>query len=258
MQTGASMQADRASGQMNFFGGGGFGGGDELDKQALPDVAPWPEQQMLQYEKAVLGFYVTSNPLSKHADMIDIYSTTNTAQLNSKWQGREVTIGGMITKVRNIVTKNGRNAGAKMAVFELEDLQSKCEVVVFPKKLEMFADLVEVDKVLFVEGKVDCQRETPNILCDKLIAMEDIPDQMAAKLAIKVQGLDVTEEKVERIKNLCKAHRGKSPVYVSVQTTSGFQIVAKADRALSVRVDVEFCKKMESVVGRGNVKPMRN
>ncbi len=258
MQTGASMQADKASGQMNFFGGGGFAGAEDLDAQALPDVAPWPEPQMLQYEKEVLGFYVTSNPLSKHADMIDIYSSANLGQLNSKWQGREVTIGGMITKIRNIVTKNGRNAGAKMAVFELEDLQGKCEVVVFPKKLEMFAEMVEVDKVLFVEGKVDCQRETPNILCDKLIDMEDMPDQMAAKLGINLLGLDVTEQKVERIKNLCEAHRGKSPVYVSVQTTGGYRIVAAADRSLSVRVDVDFCKKMEKVVGRGNVKPMRN
>ncbi|MHC4551378.1 MAG: DNA polymerase III subunit alpha [Planctomycetota bacterium] len=254
MQTGASAQADKASGQGNLFGGGG----DDLDTQALPDIAPWPEQQMLQYEKSVLGFYVTSNPLSKHADMIDIYSSANTSQLNSKWQGREIVIGGMITKVRNIVTKNGRNAGAKMAVFELEDLQGKCEVVVFPKKLESFGDLVEVDKVLFVEGKVDCQRETPNILCDKLIAIEDIADAMSARVWVEMLGLDVTEEKVARIKSLCESHRGKSPLHVGVQTTSGYRIVAAADRRLSVRADVDFCKKLETVVGRGNVKLMRN
>ena len=256
MQTGASMQADRASGQMNFFGGG-FGG-EDLDTKSLPDVAPWPEPQMLQYEKEVLGFFVTSNPLSKHADMIDIYSSANTGQLNSKWQGREVVIGGMITKVRNIVTKNGRNAGAKMAVFELEDLQGKCEVVVFPKKLELFGDLVEVDKVIFVEGKVDCQREAPNILCDKLIAMDNIADEMSARVWIEMLGLDVTKEKVERIKTLCETHRGKSPVHVGVQTTSGYRIVAAADRRLSVRADLDFCKKLETVVGRGKVKLMRN
>ncbi len=259
MQAGSSMQADKASGQMNFFGAGGFGQGEQgQDQQALPDVQPWGEQQMLLYEKEVLGFYVTSNPLSKYADMIDIYSSANTGQLNSKWQGRDVVIGGMVTKIRNIVTKNGRNAGAKMAVFELEDLQSKCEVVVFPKKLEAFADLLQVDKVLFVEGKVDCQRENPNILCEKLIAMEDIADQMAARVWIELLSLDVNEEKAERIRTLCKTHRGKSPVHVSVQTTGGYRIATIADKTYSVRADVDFCKKMEAVVGRGNVKLMRN
>ena len=53
---------------------------------------------MLTYEKEVLGFYVTSNPLSKHAEMISVYSTSNTSQLSAKQEGREVVIGGMITK----------------------------------------------------------------------------------------------------------------------------------------------------------------
>jgi len=256
---GASMQADKASGQMNFFGAGGFGQDEQSqEQQALPDVQPWGEQQMLQYEKEVLGFYVTSNPLSKHADMISVYSTVNTSQLTQKSEGREVIIGGMVTKVRHIVTRNGRNAGAKMAVFELEDVQGKCEVVMFPKVLEKFNELLEIDNIVFVKGTVDCRRENPNIICDELFSMEEASEKLAARIGIEMLSLDVTEEKVEKIRNLCKTHRGKSPVHVSVQTTGGYRIAAVADRTLSVRADVDFCRKLETVVGRGNVKLMRN
>ncbi|MHC5146157.1 MAG: DNA polymerase III subunit alpha, partial [Planctomycetota bacterium] len=258
MQMGSSMQSDAASGQMNFFGDGGFGGDDQSDEQSLPDVQPWPEQMMLQFEKDVLGFYVTSNPLSKHAKMIDIYSTVNTSRLSHKSQGREVVIGGMIMKIRQMVTKNGRNAGAKMAVFELEDLQGKVEVVMFPKKLEQFAELVQVDQVLFVRGKVDCQRETPNILCDELIPMEDMAEKFAARVSIELLTVNVSPATIEQIKNLCKTHRGKSPLHVNVQTTGGYRITTVADKAMNVRADVDFCTKMEKVVGRGNVKLMRN
>ena len=80
---------------------------------------------MLTYEKDVLGFYVTSNPLSKHAEEIAAYSTVNTSQLAAKEQ-QEVVIGGMVTKIRHIVTKNGRNAGSKMAVFALAGFAGKC------------------------------------------------------------------------------------------------------------------------------------
>ncbi len=258
MQAGASMQADKLSGQMNFFGDAGFGGGQSQDGPTLPDVPPWGEQQMLQYEKEVLGFYVTSNPLSKHADIINVYSSVNTTQLTSKSEGREVIIGGMIAKIRHIVTKNGRNAGAKMAVFELEDVQGKCEVVMFPKTLDKFHELVDIDRIVFVKGTVDCRRENPNIICEELYSLEEAAEKLAARVWIEMLSLDITEEKIERIRRLCQAHRGRSRVHIGMQTTGGYRIEAVADRSLNVRMDVEFCKKMETIVGRGNVKPMRN
>ena len=64
---------------------------------------------MLTYEKEVLGFYVTSNPLSKHATDLDAYSTLNTSELVNRKEGAEVVIGGMVTKIRQMVTKNGQD-----------------------------------------------------------------------------------------------------------------------------------------------------
>ncbi|MCI0498486.1 MAG: DNA polymerase III subunit alpha [Planctomycetales bacterium] len=258
MQVGSSVQADKARGQGVLFGGDGGGMSEQPDAKSLPDVPPWPEQQMLQYEKDVLGFYVTSNPISRHADMINVYSTVNTSQLAQKSEGSTVTIGGMIVKIRHTVTKNGKHAGSKMAVLELEDVQGKCEVVLFPKALEKFGHLLAVDKIVFVRGTVDCRRENPNILCDELFAMEDAADKLAARVWIDLLTLDVSEEKVQKIRHLCSTHRGRSPVNVTVQTPGGYRIVAAADKTLSVRADVDFCRKLETVVGRGNVKLMRN
>ena len=80
---------------------------------------------------------------------------------------------------------------------------------------------------------------------------------MSARVWIEMLGLDVTEEKIARIRNLCETHRGKSPVHVGIQTTSGYRIVAAADRRLSVRADMDLRKKLETVVGRGKVKFLR-
>lgn len=258
MQVGASMQADRASGQMNFLGAGIFSATEQDDAKNLPDVPPWPEQQMLQYEKEVLGFYVTSNPLSRHADMISVYSTANTSQLAQKGEGYQVIIGGMISKIRFTVTKNGKSAGAKMAVFELEDVQGKCEVVLFPKVLEKYSSLLKVDNIVFVRGTVDCRRELPNVHCDEMFAIDEVTEKLAARVWIDLMTIDVTEEKIRKIRHLCSTHRGKSPLSVSVQTPGGYRIVAIADKTLNVRADVDFIRKMETVVGRGKVKLMRH
>ncbi len=250
MELGTSLQSDKASGQMNFFSQP-----DQIDyaqdQHRLPDVAPWTEQQMLTYEKQVLGFYVTSNPLSHHAEILDIYSTHNSSQLADASPDREVVVGGMIGKIRYNLTKNGKNAGAKMAVFVLEDLQGQVEVVLFPRKLNQFAELVAEDNVVFVRGNLDFRREKPNILASELITLEEAQNKIGGKVRLSLDSLDVTEEKVMQIKAVCECHRGKSPVYVAVRTNKG-KVLATADKSLCVHPDLDFCRKMKQLVGAGN------
>ncbi|MBN1818694.1 MAG: DNA polymerase III subunit alpha [Sedimentisphaerales bacterium] len=259
MQIGQRMQADAQSGQMNLFGAGGFGDSEAMEKdfESLPKVQPWTEMQMLTYEKEVLGMFVTKNPLSKHAMELDAYSNANTAELSSRGQDMEVVIGGMVTKIRQIVTRNGRNAGAKMAVFELQDLQGKCEVVLFPRILEQYSDLLAVDKIVFARGKVDCSRETPNVICDELIALEQASEKLAAKIWVHFDHQEVTEDLVRRVRSLCESHRGKSPLHVSVITPRGYRIMAVADPKLSVKPDSIFCEKLRGIVGRSHVELAR-
>jgi DNA polymerase-3 subunit alpha len=250
MGSGASLQGDRLAGQMNLFGQAAADDYSQ-DHQRLPDVPPWPEAQMLAYEKEVLGFYVTSNPLSHHAQTIDVYSSTDTSHLAEVSQDKEVLIGGMVTKIRYNLTKTGRNAGAKMAVFTLLDLQGQVDVVLFPSVLSEFGSAVAEDKVLFVKGRVDHSRERPNILASEVIPLEDIRRKVAAKVRIRLNAKEITEEKVHQIKSLCEHHRGKSPVLVAVQTEKG-KVYAAADKQLSVDPDVEFCQQMRQLVGEEN------
>jgi len=250
MQIGLRVQADRQKGQMNFFGQ--ISDADySQDHEKLPHVAPWPEPMMLNYEKQVLGFYVTNNPLSHYAETINLYSTMNAAQLAEASQDKPIVIGGMITKIRYHVTKRGRNAGAKMAVFILEDLQGKVEVVLFPETLKKYADYLIEDKAVFVRGKVDCRRETPNVFAEELIALDEVTEKLAAKVKLKLNAKDVTKEKVAMIKSICQHHRGKSPVYIALRTDKG-RIYAAVDQKLSVNPDAEFCREMIQAVGEGN------
>ncbi len=253
MEFGASLQSDRQKGQMSIFGQIAEEDDYSQDHKSLPDVAPWPEPQMLAYEKQVLGFYVTSNPLSHHAETISIYSTHNISQLTQAPQDRQIIIGGMITKIRYNLTKTGRNAGSKMAVFTLEDLQGQVEVVMFPDMLNRFNDVLIADTIVFVKGKLDYRRERPNILAAELIPLDEVRDKLAAKVRIRLNAKDVTKEKVAMIKSICQHHKGRSPVYVTVRTDKG-RVSAVADRGLSVNPDLDFCRKMKQLVGEDNLQ----
>ncbi|HPS55512.1 MAG TPA: DNA polymerase III subunit alpha, partial [Sedimentisphaerales bacterium] len=251
MQVGSSLQADKVNGQMNFFDRMTTEEQKESESNGLPNVDPWPEQQMLAFEKQVLGFYVTSNPLSKHAEIINVYSSVNSSQLENCSQDKEIIIGGMITKIRQIVTKNGRNAGSKMAVFVLEDLQGEAEVVVFPKTLAKQMDHLVEDKIVFVKGTVDCKREKPNIFAEELIAIEDVTEKLAAKVNIQLFSNGINKETLGRIKTLCQRHKGRSSFCITIQTDKG-RVCATADKSLSVNPDIEFCRMMKSIVGKEN------
>jgi DNA polymerase-3 subunit alpha len=260
MEVGASLQSDKSSGQMNFFGQLVRETDYAQDHKSLPDVSPWPEMQMLTFEKEVLGFYVTSNPLSQHAEMINDYSTTNSARLaegNGEKQGgngngeKQVIIGGMITKIRYNLTKTGRNAGSKMAVFVLEDLQGQIEVVLFPDALSEFAPVLVEDTVVFVRGKADYRRERANIIASELIPLDKAREKLAKGVRVRLDARQVTDETVRQIRNICQHHKGNRPFSIVIMTDRG-RVYATADRALGVNPDVEFCRKMRQLVGDAN------
>jgi DNA polymerase-3 subunit alpha len=255
MEHGADTQTDKLNGQMRFFGQQTQPDYSQ-DQSRLPYADPWPEQMMLMYEKEVLGFYVTSNPLSHCAETINIFSNINTAQIAETTQEREVTIGGMITKIRYNVTKSGKNPGQKMAVFTLLDLQGQVEVVVFPNILNQFAKLVASDKVVFVRGRLDFRREKPNIIASEIITYDDATDKLAGKVRIDLDAREVTKEKVARIKTICQHHRGKSSVYVAIRTDKG-RVYASADRNLAVNPDPDFCREIRHLIGPENLQLTR-
>jgi DNA polymerase-3 subunit alpha len=252
---GADTQTDKLNGQMRFFAQAAEPDYSQ-DHNRLPYADPWPEPMMLMYEKEVLGFYVTSNPLSHCAETINIFSNINAAQIAESTQEREVTIGGMITKIRYNLTKTGKNAGSKMAVFTLLDLQGQVEVVMFPNTLNQFASKLVADAVVFVKGRLDFRREKPNVIASELITLDEATDKLAGKVRINLDAATVTKEKIAEIKSICLHHRGKSSVYVAIRTDKG-KVYASADRGLSVNPDPEFCRKMRHLIGPENLQLTR-
>jgi len=161
-----------------------------------------------------------------------------------------------VTKIRYNLTKTGRNAGAKMAVFVLEDLQGQVEVVMFPDVLNRSGKALVQDTVVFVKGKADYRREKPNIIAIELIPLDEVREKLAAKVTIRLDARDVTKEKVAEIRSICEHHKGRSPVYVAVRTEKG-KVYAAVDKNLSVNPDVEFCKEMKQLVGGENFQLVR-
>lgn len=196
VKAGQRAASDRASGQLNMFGqpveGASAPGSDETAEDAkeqvpLPTVTPWTTAELLSYEKEVMGIYVSSHPLEEFQDIIDRFGTVTIPDIGSLPAEQKIVLGGMLTRVRQTVVKNGRSAGQKMAMITLEDKRGKIDGVMFSDSYAMNYMHMELDEVVFLCGKVDRRREEPSVVVDKVVPVKQASTQLAEAIKIVIK-----------------------------------------------------------------------
>jgi DNA polymerase-3 subunit alpha len=178
-----------------------WGMADESPKAAtaavdpsLPDVAPWLPVESLANEKSVLGFFVSSHPMNDQRDAIARFANVTIADIQRLSGGVEVIIGGMLTRIKTVVTKNGRSAGQKMAMIAIEDPTAHIEGVAFSETYATYAPLLTTDRIVFIKGKVDRKRETPNIIVNQVIDASAAAKELAqaVRIVLKDESAKIT------------------------------------------------------------------
>ena len=152
------------SGQMSFFGTIA----SVTDDIQLPIVNELDNREQLEWERELLGLYVSNHPLTPYLSALKRRITHFSGQLGEAHDKEKVTVAGMVTRFRQHQTKNGK----AMGFVTLEDIQGESELVLFPRTWDKYSKLVISDRVLIAEGKVDAASGDPKILVNSLQEME--------------------------------------------------------------------------------------
>ena len=154
-----STHAAAAVGQLTLFGGNG--GSIAVNLVRTEKDAPKIERrQLLDWEKELIGVYLSEHPLQeKLADLQEIV-TAHTGELDATWNGKGVTLAGLVAGLRTLNTKKGQ----PMAFVTLEDLEGKIDLVFFPKVWATCRELVQPNQILVVRGQVQAENEAISIL----------------------------------------------------------------------------------------------
>jgi DNA polymerase-3 subunit alpha len=148
-------------GQLSLFGSS-TGVMDDLElPEAMFEVS---HRQQLDWERELLGVYVSDHPLNPYMEDLTRVVTHFSAELSDTDQGQEVTVAGEICQIRPYQTRNGR----AMGFVTLEDLQGTIELVVFNRVWSRVVDWLEPGIIVKVIGKVDRERGDPKILTDEI------------------------------------------------------------------------------------------
>jgi DNA polymerase-3 subunit alpha len=188
------LQKDAASGQADLFG-------DMLDSitpamKLEPAPAHHTEREQLQWERELLGLYLSAHPLDRYDSYFE-EQTVPISLITKEMDGKTATIGGVIGSVRVINTKNG----AKMAFVALEDKTGDSEIIVFPKLYETIGEQLVQDAVVRTKGKITAKDREGRVVEEiKLIADEVI---------------FITEEELDNYQSTGKKSKAPKPKKVS-------------------------------------------
>lgn len=131
----------------------------------LPDIEEIPLDQILTFEKDLLGFYLHEPPYTTKLNLINRFVSCAISDLTDEHIGKKLTLGGVITEVKRIMT---RKTGAEMAFIKFADKTSQIEAVVFPSIFEEIKELLNKDEVILVVAKVDKREEMLSLIIDTL------------------------------------------------------------------------------------------
>lgn len=165
----SKLQKEALSGQTNLFGNLD----DDTSVQPSVTLQPAPvkytEKEQLTWERELLGLYVSAHPLDNY-DRYFEEQTVALAQLTPQNDGSKVTVGGLVSAARTIVTKSG----SKMAFVTLEDKTGEGEVIVFPSLFEQVGAKLAQDAVIRVAGRVNARDRDGNLTSEAKINAEEI------------------------------------------------------------------------------------
>lgn len=223
---GAACQRDRANGQLGLFGDDQTFGMEEI---RLPQWTEIPKQTLLQYEKELLGFYVTDHPLSEYKEVMQRFMPLHQFIGETQVQDNQfVRVAGIISSCNIKTTKSGDT----MALLTLEDFTGRFPVIIFPKNYQACIRDVFEDNVVSIEGRFSVDERESKIIA---MSVHSLSSKPPTELMLRIEA-HLENPLVQReLMQLFQKYKGEDVVYLKlmgsrkiIKTTADFWVNSEA------------------------------
>ena len=223
---GAACQRDRANGQLGLFGDDQTFGMEEIRLPQLPEI---PKQTLLQYEKELLGFYVTDHPLSEYKAVMQRFMPLHQFIGETQVQDNQfVRVAGIISGCTIKTTKSGDT----MALLTLEDFTGRFPVIVFPKSYQACIRDVFEDNVVSIDGRFSVDERESKIIA---MSVHSLSSKPPTELMLRIEA-HLENPLVQReLMQLFQKYKGEDVVYLKlmgsrkiIKTTADFWVNSEA------------------------------
>ncbi|MFM1920448.1 MAG: polymerase alpha subunit, partial [Candidatus Hydrogenedentota bacterium] len=244
---GQQVQRDRESGQFSLFDMDGMEASASAMRQK-PDLVEWPEFEILQWERDMLGLYLSRHPLSSHEESLRRFCSAGLGALSRDDEGQEKIAGGMISQVKIHHTSKGD----KMAFLTLDTLEGPVEVTVFSDLYNEKAGILQQDMILFFECRVSVRRE-PGLVAEKIVPVEEGERHFARAAHVRLYPQDAVPERLERLAEVMGASPGPCDVFLHCEDGRGQESIIHASEACRVKPGRALRYALEEILGEDRV-----
>ena len=245
LSEGQVARQDRESGQGSLLDLMAAAGDASLTEHTPPGLPEWPESDLLAAEKEMLGLYVSSHPLARFAHIVERYASVRLVDLPDMGDREGETIGGLISTVRETVTKKG----SKMAWITLETLEGSVELTCFPEPYETYRHLIEVDRVVLFNCTVKTRDGQPGLLIEEVIPIEEVESKCTRAVHIRIQVKEMDDAVLEDLAAMLGDQEGPCAVYLHCITPAHEEVTVLATDACKVKASDELREQVEALLG---------
>ena len=213
----------------------------------VPDIDEWDKSTKLNFERQMLGLYVSDHPLSGMTSVLAGMRDMSIAQLlnrSNSMDGKVVTLAGLVTAVDRRVSKKGN----PWAIVTIEDLESSIQCMFFGKVYEAHADDLILDSVIRIKGMVELRDEATNIRANDMeVPVLESADERPLTITLPRQALD--RGHMERLARILKSHPGYCQVRLAVRDDRGNVRLLTFGDGFRTRHDTSMVAEIKSVFG---------
>lgn len=252
LETVSRERKENLSGQLSLFELAGAGEDNGFSQEvAMPDVGEFEKDQLLAFEKEILGIYISGHPLEEDQELWEHNITNTTLDFVQEedtsikvTDGENVIIGGMITGKTVKTTRTN----SIMAFITIEDLLGTIEVIIFPRDYEKHKPFLIEDSKVFIKGRVALEEDKPaKVICQDIIPFEKLPKEIWVKFRCK-------EDFVKNEQNLygiLNQYDGEDQVVIFCESE---KVIKRLPRSKSIKAEKALIQQLEELYSKENIK----
>jgi len=232
-----SLLKQKAQGQVSLFGSENSSDNIVIPSDNFPNIEEFNKNELMQFEKELLGFYLTEHPLSAMFSSLALITRERIGDIDKEnvVSGTKVRLGGIISSLRTTLTKKNNS---EMAFATLEDESGSIEIVIFPKVYSTAKEIWVKDKGVIVSGKLEKNDRGISVIVEEGRSLSD--DGSKYDFVVKIPS-GTTPKTLMQINTILKNNPGEKMGILFFENGNG-------GKKLELNFGVDFNREVEEEI----------
>ena len=224
----------------------------EIATPKIPECERWSDIERLNRERDLVGIYLSAHPLDGYAVVLENLCNTKCSEVADKKElmdRGDITVGGIVTNVRESMTKKGNPCGFVM----LEDFEGSGEIALFGEAWGRWRGMFSIGASVYIKAQITQQYAGSNFYdfnISDIQYLQTVKDKRIEKLTIVIDSHKISTTLVTDLCQKLSADPGPTHVYVQLDSIEDRRSITMRSKGMSVNVTkdlLSFIKENEAL-----------